>query len=221
MKVGLVIPWRSQPSRIPPFESVLGWYEKNFPDINIYLSDRSGVWNLSASRNDGVLKAQKDNCDVVIVNDADTIPEFNPVMEALRSAVVDGYCHTPYTNYIMLTKGGTAQHIRKGTPLSRCAGRPYKEACSGVYIATPEMWFGIGGQDEKFTGWGYEDNAWHRAHEVILGIPSVRHKGNCYAFNHIDQPHSGPQYEANKELWLRYLEIDNKEDMLNLVKAKK
>lgn len=220
MKIGLVIPWRSQPSRIPPFESVISWYKTNFPSINIYLADRPGVWNLSASRNDGVRMAQKDGCDVVIVNDADTIPEYLPVTEAIKDAYGDGYCHTPYTNYVMLTKGGTAQYIKRGTPLSRCAGRPYADACSGTYIATPDMWFSIGGQDEKFTGWGYEDNAWHRAHEIILGRKSIRHKGNCYAFNHVDQPHSGPQYEANKILWSRYLEISDKDEMLKLVRSK-
>jgi hypothetical protein len=82
------------------------------------------------------------------------------------------------------------------------------------------MWFSIGGQDEKFTGWGYEDNAWHKAHEIILGIPSIRHQGSAYAFHHVYQQRSGPQYESNKSLWVRYSETEDPELMLDLVKSK-
>lgn len=219
MKVGLVIPWRSQPTRVLPFNAVVDWYTDNYEEISIYLADRKGVWNLSASRNDGVRMAQEDGCDVVIVNDADTIPEIKAVKEAVQEAYLDGYCHTPYTKYVMLSKRGTAQHLKSRIPLPRCEGKAYPTACSGTYIATPEMWFSIGGQDEKFTGWGYEDNAWHKAHEVILGRPSIRHQGSAYAFHHIDQDRSGPQYQSNKSLWGRYAETESPDLMLDLVKS--
>jgi len=82
MKIGLVIPWRETPSRIKPLQMVLDWYQTNLPNIEVIYIDRQGeFWSASGSRNDGVRKAQEAHCDVIIINDADTISEISTFIE--------------------------------------------------------------------------------------------------------------------------------------------
>jgi hypothetical protein len=224
MKVGIVIPWRETPSRIGPFSKVVEWYGINFPEATIYLADHDyPVFNLAASRNLGVRNAQSDGCDVVLIGDADTIGQAAPIREALESAVLDNICHTPYTRYHMITDVSTIQFVKgRHKTIGRCRSFLYEDACSGLYIATPETWFAMGGQDEKFVGWGFEDTAWRRAHEVIFGKLPMVHEGDAYAMYHVMQENrNGPLYNKNKAIYERYLKINNKEDMLKLVRSPK
>ena len=71
IKIGLVIPWREQPSRIPLLKELLAWYEKNLPNVEIFYANRPGqFWQPSGSRNDGVKMAQDAKCDVIKIGRA-------------------------------------------------------------------------------------------------------------------------------------------------------
>lgn len=201
--VSVIIPWRPQPSRLPAFEAVVDWYRTTLPGVDIVTVDSGeDAFNLSRCRNLGVA-AIGDESQVVIINDADTIPERGALLEAIAAASTSGLVHLPYTEYRWLGGTGTAQFVA-GVPLEHCEFELVDGACSGVYVTTPASWLSHGGQDERFRGWGFEDAAWHLAHEALLGEVPRRHVGTVFALHHEPQLREGLQFDANAGLMQQY-----------------
>ncbi len=203
MPLTVLIPWRPQPSRVEAFDVVIAWYRENFGDIDIRTVDCDDeIFNLAQCRNLGIASIE-DAGQVVIINDADTVPEIGPLREAIEAAASSGRVHLPYTAYHWLGAEGTAQLI-SGRSLDECDFELVRGACSGVYVTTPATWWSHGGQDERFRGWGFEDAAWYLAHETLLGEPPRRHGGTVYALHHTPEVREGPQYDANAQLMQQY-----------------
>ena len=199
----VLIPWRPQPSRVPAFDTVVAWYRGVFGDVDIRTIDSEDeVFNLARCRNLGI--ALVGNPDqVVIINDADTIPEREALLEAVHGASTSGLVHLPYDEYRWLGAEGTAQ-LTAGAELDEASFELVHGACSGVYVTTPATWWAHGGQDESFRGWGFEDAAWYLAHQTVLGEEPRRHSGRVYALHHEAAPREGEQYEANARLMDEY-----------------
>lgn len=213
MKLAIVIPWREQASRRYAKHLVLSWYEENFPGAALYLPDTDhDPFNLAACRNAGVRRAS--GHDVVVVNDADTIPEKAALQSAIEAAYWTRVVHLPYTEYRSLRLDGTSEYLR-GTELIDCDHIVVPGACSGVFVTTPETWWTHGGQDEKFRGWGFEDAAWYMAHKTLLGSEPARHSGRVYALHHESAVKEGPQYEANAARCYRYQQAEGDIDKMH------
>jgi hypothetical protein len=222
MKIGVIIPWREQPSRVKPFEAVIDWYKTYLPQAKIYLPDHEGdIWLPSHTRNDGVRMAEEDECDILVVNDADTIPQLRPLLEAIKEASRDGKMHNPYTEYRILGDEGTKMYLG-GINIKRCPYRKFKTACFGTLVTTAKTWWELGGMDEKFMQWGWEDTAMQRAHYIIKGSNFVSHPGIAFAMGHEPQPKLGSEtFANNKRLYEeRYLTVSDPQEMLDLVRSK-
>lgn len=223
MKIGLVIPWRETASRIKPLEMVLDWYQTNLPDIEIFYADRPGeYWNAAGSRNDGVKKAQDAHCDVIIINDGDTIPEIEPLLEAVEQCQQDGMVHNPYRLCKYFDKEIT-KLVLAGGDVKLLKHTLYTEANGGIYVCTPEAWWSVGGMDEKFIQWGGEDSAFELAHTIIKGSKLVKHDGYIYCLGHDTQIHDEGfnfNHLRNIELYWLYYSASTPERMLALVKEK-
>ncbi|WP_438856100.1 hypothetical protein [Agromyces sp. M3QZ16-3] len=199
----VVIPWRPASSRIPAFERVLAWYRAELPEFRVETIDSDDdVFVLARTRNLAVDRLA-DPGDVVVINDADTLPEPGPLREAIAAARTSGRVHLPYTTYRWLGPDGTAD-LEAGAELDDCAHVLVHGACSGVYVTTARAWTSHGGQDERFRGWGFEDSAWWLAHDTLLGAPPHRHDGTVYALSHEPEVRAGEQYERNAALMERY-----------------
>lgn len=203
MPLTVLIPWRPHPSRMAAFAAVVSWYREHLGDVGVRTVDSGDeVFNLARCRNLGVAGVD-DVQQVVVINDADTLPELGPLLEAIDAAATSGRVHLPYTRYHWLGETGTAE-FQTGRELSQCDHQLVLGACSGVYVTTPATWASHGGQDERFRGWGFEDSAWHLAHETLLGESPRRHVGRVYALDHALQVREGAGYDANAELMARY-----------------
>lgn len=198
----VAIPWRPAPTRVDAFETLTRWYTEHVPEATVRTIDTDDdVFVLAACRNRAVASVGPD--DVVVLNDADTIPEVGPLRAAVAAARTSGRVHLPYTAYHWLGARGTAQ-LRSGRAAADCDFELVNGACSGVYVTTPETWAAHGGQDERFRGWGFEDAAWYLAHGTVLGEPPVRHEGRVYALHHQAEVRAGERYDANAALMERY-----------------
>jgi hypothetical protein len=199
----VLIPWRPQPSRLTAIDAVVDWYVQNLPGVDIRTIDSDDeLFNLARCRNLGI-DSIEDAGEVVVINDADTIPELEPLLHAIAAASTSGLVHLPYTRYHWLGTLGTAQ-FTAGTALPECDFELVNGACSGVYVTTPRSWWSHGGQDERFRGWGFEDAAWYVAHETLLDEVPRRHEGVVYALHHATQVREGEQYDANAALMEQY-----------------
>lgn len=205
MRVLVAVPWRPQPHRVYAHEITVARYRELLPDADVVDVDTDHEpFCLAACRNRGVELAEQADYDVAILADADTLPEREPLQAAIDGAQTSGRVHLPYTEYRSLQSFGTAQ-FQAGRPIERCNHLPVAAACSGVFVTTPATWWSIGGQDERFRGWGMEDVAFLVAHRTLLGSDPVRHDGRVYALHHESATKHGPQYDANVALYQRYL----------------
>ena len=202
-----MIPWRPAPSRIDAFERVVAWYERTLPEFEIRTLDTDDdLFALARIRNLAVTILD-DPDDVVVINDADTFPEPEPLRSAVGAAARGGRVQLPYTAYHWLGPEGSAQFVEGRAPQD-CTYELVHRACSGVYVTTRSTWEAHGGQDERFRGWGFEDSAWFAAHTTLLGAHPMRHDGDVYALHHETQLREGEQYEANAALRERYREAE-------------
>ena len=213
----VLVPWRPQPSRIEAFEALKAWYARHLPEAVIRTFDSDDeLFNLSACRNIAIASVDDEN-EVVVINDADTVPELAPLLSAIVDAATSNLVHLPYDRYHWLGAAGTAQFLGGAEP-EDCEFELVIGARSGVYVTTPKTWWSHGGQDERFRGWGFEDAAWYVAHETLLGEAPRRHPGAVYALHHETQLREGPQYDLNAGLMDRYTaSAESREAMAQLV----
>ena len=86
----VVIPWRPAPSRIDAFERVVAWYERTLPEFEIRTLDTDDdLFALARIRNLAVTILD-DPDDVVVINDADTFPDPEPLRSAVDAAAHGG-----------------------------------------------------------------------------------------------------------------------------------
>lgn len=212
--VMVAIPWRPTRDRQYAYDLTVARYRALLPDAAILAVDTGHEpFCLAGCRNKGVRLAEDAGADVVVLGDADTLPEQRPLLDAIRSAAVDGLVHLPYTSYRSLRRDGTAQH-RSGVPLEQCNHFEVPGACSGVYVTTPATWRAHGGQDELFLGWGGEDAAWAAAHLTLLGAEPARHEGCVYSLHHASAVKEGEQYSANFARIYRYHQAQGDPDAM-------
>ena len=201
--VSVILPWRPAPSRIDAFERVTAWYARMLPEFRVSTIDSPDpVFNLALCRNLAVASLDEPD-DVVVLGDADTLPEPDALRAAVVGARTSGLVHLPYTAYHWLGPDGSAQ-FAAGVAPEDCDFDLINGACSGVYVTTRRTWERHGGQDPRFRGWGYEDAAWNLAHTTMLGAAPQRHLGRVYALHHHAETRAGTQYEANAALMERY-----------------
>lgn len=224
MKIVVVIPWRPTPTRMEAFNALMNWYKTNLPDIDILFADAPGeTWLPSHSRNLGVRKAQEAGCDIVILNDADTIPELSSLLEAAKLAYSDNMVHNPYHLCKTFTYEESKPYYDGLKELHELKGTEHVTANGGIYVCTPQAWWSIGGMDEKFKQWGYEDSAFNYAHAIINGVDIVRNWGTIYSLGHEPQFHDKDYNKNNinnRDVFMRYTIANSREKMLELVKAK-
>lgn len=204
------IPWRPQPHRVYAHDLTVRRYRDLLPDAHIVDVDTDhDPFCLAACRNRAVKMAEAGGYDIVVLADADTLPEMEPLHRAIGIATLDARfgitrVHLPYTEYRSLGRDGTDQAL-DGIPLDHCSHVTIPFATSGVYVTTPATWWACGGQDEHMLGWGMEDVAWLVAHRLLLGAEPARHEGRVYALHHESAVKQGDQYERNVARYHRYL----------------
>lgn len=205
MRVLVGIPWREQPHRVYAHDLTAARYRELLPDADVVDVDTDHTpFCLAACRNRAVQLAEAGGYDVVVLADADTLPERGPLLAAIEQARYSRFVHLPYNEYRSLRRDGTNQFLA-GRALEDCNHLVVPFATSGVYVTTPAAWWASGGQDEHMLGWGMEDVAWLVAHRTLLGAEPARHEGRVYALHHESAVKVGDQYDRNVARYHRYL----------------
>src|SRR5215204_6586800 len=128
----VVVPWRPTTSRVPAFEFLLDWYARLLPEFTVRTIDTDDdEFVLAACRNRAIAEVDPD--EVVVICDADTLPEPWPLRAAVAAARTSGLVHLPYTQYRWLGATGDIQ-LRAGVPAEDCVHDLVVGACSGVYV---------------------------------------------------------------------------------------
>jgi hypothetical protein len=218
VRVAVVIPWREgQPDRERHHATVSAHLRGLLPDaIHMDVDSDHQPFSRAGSRNLGARLAQDAECDVVVMNDADTLPEREPLMAAIDSAH-DGLLHLPYVHFRGLSKNGTRSYLG-GTPPEACETElAHDWATGGVWVIEPSAWWRAGGMDERFVAYAYEDTSYRVAADALLG-PTVKHEGTIWHLWHEKTMGLGsPEHNANGELAARYVAAEGNPEAVRAI----
>jgi hypothetical protein len=202
VKVVVTVPWRPTPDRIRAFQAVRDWYAEVLPEWWFGTADSGHEqFSRAASRNACVRLAVEHGADVVVINDADTIPERHGVTAAVQAAHDQGGLHFGLHTMRYLSAEETELYY-SGSLLDR-TGTPHD---SSVVVMRPIDYIHAGGQDERFTGYGGEDNAFCAAASTLLQRGACWHKGAAISLYHDPSVRDigSARWKPNSELNIRY-----------------
>lgn len=217
IKVAVVIPWRETPSRLPLKEYVDSWYKKNMPEVKIFYTDSGHkIFNRSASKNLGGDLAK--DYDVVIYNDADTIPNLASILDGIDKTYKDELLCNPFDSCRIVDFTNTQKILSGNIPMEDIEYSEYENSCGGILITTPKIFNLLGNYDENFKEWGYEDTAIYFSHLAIMDTGMVRIPGPIYVLSHEVEDRVPDLLDYGRErIELYSAAKENREEMMKLI----
>jgi hypothetical protein len=218
VKVVVTLPWRPTPDREAGFRFVWDWYVKiaRLQGWDRICAVDSGhhEFNRAASRNACVRAAS--DADVVIINDADTIPHPSSLYEAVRDCA-DGRLHYGLDKMIYLDPEATKAYMA-GEPVDVSSAREHD---SSVYVIAPHRWWEAGGMDERFSGYGGEDGAFCSAARSLIGVQW--HKGTAVSLYHdpMVRDIGSERWKPNSALAKRYYDASRSPSLIRKLIAER
>jgi N-terminal domain of galactosyltransferase/Glycosyltransferase sugar-binding region containing DXD motif len=187
------------------------WWAERHPDWPIVEGHHDeGLFNRSAALN--LAAATAGDWDVAVIIDADVICDPDAVREGVRLAAETGQMVLPYTLRYDLDGPGTDEVLAGRQPVAgvreweRHTAYTYRNQVSGVVVVARRLWDACEGFDEKFHGWGGEDNAFAAACQTFGG-PIIRLPGEFWELAHASAPEGRrgtPSHNANLARKARY-----------------
>lgn len=201
--VSVVVPWRPSPGRERHLNLVRIALTAALPGAEVAAFDTGHQpFNRAAARNGGVRNSYG-GANVLVVCDADTVVDRESLRMAVKGAH-DGRLHLPYTTCRMLSPKGTEAALTGGGNVGIAeAEASYNNSIGGCVVVAYDTWREVGGWDERFTHWGFEDVAFWCAVDTFYG--TVRHPGTIHHLWHPDGRGLGsPEYQTGLALCQRY-----------------
>ncbi|MCA9843245.1 MAG: hypothetical protein KC491_01210 [Dehalococcoidia bacterium] len=182
---------------------------------------RDGPFNRAKALNE----AADCDWDVAVIADADTWVPARQFDQAVYTARVTGKLVAAFNAVVELDKPATTailtgRHTLTDSHTCERIRLRDTETQSCMLAVTRQLWDCIGGFDERFCGWGAEDQAfWHAA--TLLGGEPGRINGNAYHLWHPPsrQKFRGPEYRRNLQLWHRYQQSRTEQELRCLQSA--
>jgi predicted SAM-dependent methyltransferase len=223
MKISALIPYKAdQGHRDRLWSFVRQRYEKLMPEIELCLGiDENEPFCRSRAINAAAAKAAG---DVFIIVDTDVM--FEPALIEKIKAVI--HLHPwiiPFANGYKLTREATLRLLtQKPTDSISIAPEDIESnvTLEGALmnVMTRKAFDAAGGMDERFLGWGGEDNAMVMALDTLCG-PHFRMKEDIFHLWHPPAPVYRDKYQRNLELCNRYLQaFGNVSEMRGLIRER-
>lgn len=229
MSVSFVIPYRSED--VSRRRQILDWNLERlallFPDAEVIVTSDDGgeVFNRSQARNNGAKIASG---SVLAFVDADTVFNKHTVAAGVDAIGRGAPWVIPYGTYyrtdessanaILNTSPGTVlmDHLYTYTHVFDYPPTRYEEAISGLILIPREKFLDMGGYNEGFSGWGYEDRAFVSAADLLVGRHMRCFEGSVFHLWH-PEPHAStwrnPMIEQNRILYEKMRSITDVEEM--------
>lgn len=196
MKIAVAMPWRPSPARMPAHDRAVALWRSTGIEVVERDSDPGLPFHRSEARNRAVRDA---DADVVVVADADSIPEIPRVRwatVAVQTHLRD-YLVYPFDRYVAVPADAVLlPDLSMATPNFVKDGRDVDNAyaAGGVFVIRTELYWSLGGMDERFERkWGFEDNAFYSVAKTLAGV--TRCAGTVYSIDHADAER---EYDGNE-----------------------
>jgi hypothetical protein len=220
-ELAFVIPFKTDHGRR---EEIFNWnvsrLKKFFPGCQICIGEQdSELFNLSQARNNGIRKVDR---PFLFSIDADTAWNPELIIDSVHALESHRWV-IPYMVYLQ-TDMNSGLRITKEDPETILIYSNYQyhaelivppndpmPPVSGIVgMHTIDMFY-LGGFDERFDGWGWEDRAFAITAERLLGQSAKRINHMVYHLWHEVGPTiNQPKYHANWDLYRQYESHFNK-----------
>lgn len=130
----------------------------------------AGPFNRSAAINRAARRALAQGAEVLVVADGDTVVDPAQVRSAVLMAGATGTVTFAFHRYAALDRPGTAKVLAgyDGSWEPHVAYE-YENTASSCLAVRADLWAELGGFDESFVGWGWEDVAFSLAAQTLGG----------------------------------------------------
>lgn len=223
LDVSIIIPFQTDHGiRAEEFEWIKKYYSRVMPEAELcvgLISEKD--FNRSKAINLAVKKATK---QVLVIADGDIF--YAPEIIAKSIELLDeAACVAPFTGVYNIDKTGT-ERLLKTEPKwpsdvkpEECTRESFYPGFAGkLIVISKETFEKVGGFDERFIGWGGEDDAFSLSVQTLCGR-LVNIPGELYHFWHpVSNYYTNPHGAENHALVSRYFHASgNKEQILNLI----
>ena len=182
-------------------------WEAELPALEIFEGhhEGDGPFNRAAAIN----RAAEGQWDFAVILDSDTIIDGEQVISGIELAEETGALVLPYKLRNLLSKAGTREILAGyvGSWESWVTARE-RDRVSCCVIVPRALWEAVGGFDERFEGWGGEDEAFYAACRAIGGVRRL--DGANWHLHHAGSPHhnrTSPLYRQALRLAQRYKQV--------------
>lgn len=233
-RVVVLVPYReADATRAQLWDYVQRWWADEFPDWPVVAAPgpadgpfcRARAINLAASDADDLYG----RWDVAIITDADTVVPTGQVADAMAVADFTGTMTLGYDTYVSLNRRGT-RRILDGARYDEANWMRSRELVlkastySSLVAVRRDLWDVVGGFDESFEGWGWEDTSFALAAQSVGGQVE-RVPGPCWHFWHpksAERSRKPPTYYANRDRHAAYqaaYDAHDQEELLRLARG--
>ena len=226
--VSIIIPFQSDNGqREKVFKWIKQFYASVMPKAEICLGLMNGEEiNKSKAVN---LAAKKATKDIFVIADADVVYDPNLILQAIKLIENGEAFVVPFTEVYNVEQKGTMSLLKKkpSWPLDIKSEEYSKsnwlyEGFAGKLIVISRKNFeAVGGFDERFIGWGGEDDAFSHSVQTICG-KLVNIKGELFHLWHAASSYeTNPHGQENGILLGRYERASgNKKKMIQIIKER-
>lgn len=181
--------------------------ETDFPDFTIVegRDQGDGPFNRSAAINDAARQAGA--WDVAVIVDSDILANRRAVLAAVEIAGRTDAFVVSHNERVMLTQAGTTKVMDGYTGSWRTKqmhDKVWTDSVSCCVIVSRGLFDLVGGFDELFVGWGYEDTAFQIACETLTDRPTVVLQSELFHLWHARGERDQALLEANSVRVNRY-----------------
>lgn len=211
MRLSVIIPYRFNADRERHVQWVTDRYSLLLPDAEIIYGlekTKNRYFCRSEAINNGAREAEG---EVYLIADGDAIFFPKLVWEAVEIASDNGGMVMPYWDYHELDQQSTEQILSSSSALDPTryarAQAVYQNSNASLVVISALAFWRVRGFDERFIGWGPEDQAFGTAVETICGPPR-RVKG--HPMMHLWHPvakgttRTNPYYKQSLRIWDQY-----------------
>lgn len=179
-KISVIVPWNNPGSiyRRRAWEWLRARYENllayDFDVDLVYGSSDAEPFSRGGSRNFLVGRSKE---DILLIADADTVFNKDQIKVGVDLLGQGAPWVIPYGlgRYYNLTRSASADVVVKDPkrtipePVDSTEWDHKLDSWAGLLLMTKSAFNQVGGYDERFIGWGYEDNAFRAAMDSVVG----------------------------------------------------
>lgn len=190
-KFAMCMPWRDSGDvwRRNAHKWCVAWWQRaGFPVFEGGGQSRSEMCNRAA------VEALASGAEALVFVDADTWTDPVQIVQAVEMARSTGHLTHAFTTYVTMGQSSTQRLQRRrdvSTAMAARGNQVRHNHVSGACAIPVDLWREIGGFDERFVGWGFEDQAFNLAAGCIGGGVE-RVAGHGIHWYHKNDPTKGP-----------------------------